>query len=180
MRQRPPLSEALIRQVIAEDPRLAEAGERYLARQMGPPKGLRGVLPLPGHKLKSVVTSVASITIDQPLLKESTVLEPLKPISIEVVLIEDKTNEEVPEAAEMPLASTEAAIPEEGNVSVTNLRILRRFLLTFRLWRCIQLPSRGQRMFLKVWLKERVPTRGVRSRDLGRPLLRRPLLRWRG
>lgn len=60
MRQRPPISEALIRQVVVEDLSLAEAGERYLARQMGPPKDLRRLILLPRRKLKSAVASVAS------------------------------------------------------------------------------------------------------------------------
>lgn len=108
--------------MVAEDPKLAEAGERYLARQMGPPKNFRGLIPLPGQKMKSMVVAVVSKLVDQPIVEESLVLSTLKLITPTEVLVEDVTYEEAPEAANLPPEHSKPVAPEGGDIPVVDLR----------------------------------------------------------
>lgn len=49
---------------------------------MGPPKGLRRLIPLPGKKLNSSIVSTVSKPVDQPLVEETQIPSPLKPINV--------------------------------------------------------------------------------------------------
>lgn len=64
LKERPPLSEALIRHVVVENLELAEAGERVLEQQMGPPKNQFKFIPKPRAKLKSKVEVFAHELVD--------------------------------------------------------------------------------------------------------------------
>lgn len=81
----------MIGQVVAEDPTLAEAGKRYLERQMGPQKHLRYCIPLPGTNLRSVVTLFRIWSTSQTTERVS-IPSPLKPVAPVGVLIEDVTH----------------------------------------------------------------------------------------
>lgn len=71
LKQRPPVSEALIRQVVAEDPELAKAVDRVLEKQMGPPKNLFKLIPRPRAKMKSQVELVTQMPVDRPYVEPS-------------------------------------------------------------------------------------------------------------
>lgn len=105
LKQRPPLFEARIQHVVAENPDLAEAGERYCEQQMGRPKRFRGCIPLPGAKLKSPVGDVIQNPVDQAIIEKVSIPSLLKPIaSVSAgVIIEDVTREEFPQAVDLPL-----------------------------------------------------------------------------
>lgn len=69
---------------------------------MGMPKNLQGLMPQPGQKLQSVVVPVMSTPVDRPIIEETPVPSPLKPITPTEMLVEDVTHDEVPEAADLP------------------------------------------------------------------------------
>lgn len=48
---------------------------------MGLPPNLRSLLPLTGQKLKSVAVLVGNEAVDQPLVKETRIPSPLKPLT---------------------------------------------------------------------------------------------------
>ncbi|XP_056688265.1 uncharacterized protein [Spinacia oleracea] len=131
--QRPFLTREKVQQVVASDPSLAEAGERYLARQekeMVLPENLRRFIPLPGQWLKSVVVLVTNDPVDQPLAKETDVPSPLKPLTPTEVFVEEITHELEQGEVDIPMvptegtASGEAAAAEMGEDPQTPPRVV--------------------------------------------------------
>lgn len=65
--------------MVVENHDLAEVGHRYSEQKMGPPKSLRGLIPLPGARLKSRVEVVAPEPVDQPYVEPpEKILSPLQ------------------------------------------------------------------------------------------------------